>query len=123
MMFEGEYAKLWIEDTILFIEYRSHLVLTKQTAMEVLRSRLAFQRNQEYAVFCDPSGIVSADTDALDYLSREGTLLIKAVAFYTPSPLNILLTEFFLETHRRRLPAGIFKHKIQALKFLKSHSQ
>lgn len=122
-MFEDEYAKIWIEDTILYIEYSPHLVLTKQIAMEVLRRRLIFQKNIEYAVFCDPSGIVSAETEALDFLSREGNLLIKAIAFYTPSPLTNLLTEFFLETHRRKVPARIFRHKIQALKFLKSHNQ
>ncbi len=122
-MFEGEYVRIWIKDSILFVEYRPHLVLTKQIAMEILSTRLAFQKNREYAVFCDPSGIVSAETEALDYLSREGTLFIKAIAFYTPSPLDHLLTEFFLETHRRKIPTRIFGYKIQALKFLKSHSQ
>ncbi|MDT0644522.1 STAS/SEC14 domain-containing protein [Zunongwangia sp. F363] len=123
MMFEGEYANISIEDNILFLEYSPRLVLTYHVAKEVLSNRLAFQQNKAYPVFCNTSGIISAETNALDYLSHEGTLLIMAIAFYVNAPLNNLLTEFFLETHSRKIPAGIFKYRNQALKFLRPYTQ
>ena len=123
MKFEGKYVRIWREDTILFVEYRPELVLTKPIAMEVLRNRLSFQKDQEYVIYCDSSGIIGADTEALDYLSRQGTLLIKAIAFYTTNPLDNLLTEFYLKTHKRMVPTKVFRHKFQALKFLKSYNR
>lgn len=123
MMFEGEHVSIWIERNILFLKYRDSLVLTPKVAQEIVRSRLIIQHNQEYAVLCDTSGIFCAHLEALNYLSQDGLQLIKVVAYYADSPLNVLLTQFFLETHRKNIPAEIFNHKHQAINFLLKHSK
>jgi len=122
-MFEGDYVRIWLEHNILFLEYKDDLALTQEVAREVLSNRITFQQNREYAVFCNPSGILSADPKALDYLAKEGTILIRAIAFYAPTPIPHLLTEFFLEAHKKNVPAEMFKYKNQAIKYLTPYSQ
>jgi hypothetical protein len=122
-MLEGDYIKMWIEYHILFLEYRDGLVLDQEIAREILNSRLVFQQDREYPVFCDTSGILSAEPEALEILAAEGVLLIRAIAFYTKSPLDNLLTEYFIKTYRKHIPAEVFNHKHQAIQFLKPYSQ
>ncbi|MBZ9629792.1 STAS/SEC14 domain-containing protein [Salegentibacter sp. LM13S] len=122
-MYEDEYARIWIENDILFLEYQHGLELTQKVARVVVNSRITYQQNREYAIFCDTSGIIEADFEALTYLALEGLLLIKAIAFYPKFPPNILLTKFFLETLQENIPADIFETKNQAINFLIPYSK
>ncbi len=122
-MYEDEYTRIWIENDILFLEYKDGLDLTQKVAREVVNSRITFQKNREYAIFCDTSGIIKADFESLNYLALEGLLLIKAIAFYPKFPPNILLTKFFLETLRENIPAEIFETRNQAISFLTPYSK
>ncbi len=117
-MKEGEYINMWLTDGILFLEYRDELDLNLGKAREILKSRLIFQQDKDYPVFCDTSGIRSADPEALEFLAEEGVLLIRAVAFYTKWPLENLLTEYFIRTYGKQVPAKVFNHKHQAILFL-----
>ncbi len=99
------------------MEYKDNLILTKEVARKILNTRLIFQKNKEYPVFCDTSGILEVEPEALEYFAIEGTLLISAVAFYTQSPLNNRLTEYFLRTYSKHIPAEIFNHKHKAIQF------
>ena len=121
MIMESKYINIWVKDSILFLEYKEELHLNLKKAGEVLKSRLIFQQDKEYPVFCDTSGIRNAEPDALEFLAEEGLLLIRAVAFYTKSPLENLLTEYFNRTYRMQVPAKVFNHKHQAILFLKSY--
>ena len=121
-MYEDEYARIWIENDILFLAYKDGIDLTQIVAQEVVNNRITYQQSREYAVFCDTSGIIEADFEALTYLALEGLLLIKAIAFYSKFPPNILLTKFFLETLRENIPAEIFESKNQAINFLIPYS-
>lgn len=120
-MFENRYARIWIKDRILFIEYRPNLVLNLKEAKRVVSDRLGLQKNKAFPVLCDPSGILKTNIETLEYLSREGSLLIKALAFLTKNPRSLLLTKFYMETHRHEIPTAVFKNKFQALHFLQSH--
>lgn len=122
-MYEGKYTRIWTENNILFLEYRPNLILDLNSVQHVLAERLVFQQNKEYAVFCDPTGIISADNNAMDFLSQEGCLLIKAIAFYVQSPLPVLLTEYYIKTHIQKVPAEIFKNKFQAINYLLPYSK
>ncbi|WBL22329.1 DUF7793 family protein [Zunongwangia sp. HRR-M8] len=122
-MFEAEYINMELTDGILFLEYRDELDLNLEKAREILKSRLIFQQDSEYPVFCDTSGIRSAEPEALEFLADEGVLLIRAVAFYTKHPLDNLLTEYFVRTYGKKVPAKVFNHNHQAILFLKPYCE
>ncbi|TDN79353.1 hypothetical protein DET49_13816 [Salegentibacter sp. 24] len=120
-MFEGRYGKFWIRDDILFVVYKPELVISLKVAKQVVRDRLEVQQNLEYPVFCDLSGVTDSSLVARRYLVQEGTLLIKALAFYTTSPVAVRLTEFYLKTLNHKVPTKFFTNKDQAINFLKPY--
>lgn len=122
-MFKGKYGTYWIEDGILFVDYKPDLIVSLKVAKRIARDRMEFQQNKEYPVFCNLDGIVGAHSDARHYLVQEGTLLINALALHSTSPVAIRLTEFYLKIHNHKIPTQIFKHKNQAIHYLKPYTQ
>ncbi len=122
---EEEYINMSIENGILFLEYKEDLDLNLEKARQILKTRLVFQQDKEYPIFCNTSGIRNAEPDALEFLAKEGNLLIKALAFYTKSPLDNLLTEYFIRTYRKEkdIPAKVFNHTHKAIQFLKPYTK
>lgn len=118
-MFENRYARIWIKDNILFLEYKPNLILNLKEAKRVVSDRMGLQKNKAFPVLCDPSGILKSNIETLEYLSREGSLLIKALAFLTKNPRSFLLSKFYVETHKQEIPTAVFENKFQALNFLK----
>ncbi len=122
-MFEGKYGTYWIQDEILFVDYKPDLIVTLKVAERIVRDRLEFQKDQEYPVFCNLTGIVGTHSEARHYLVQEGTLLITALAFYATSPVAARLTEFYLQTLSHQIPTKIFTHTNQAIQFLKTYTE
>lgn len=120
-MFEGKYGTYWIADDILFVVYKAGLAVTLKVAREIVNDRLEVQKNVEYPVFCDITGIVSSNSEARHFLSQEGTLLIKALAIYATEPVSIRLTEFYLKTLSHKIPTKLFVNKNQSISFLKPY--
>jgi hypothetical protein len=122
-MFEGKYGTYWITDDILFVAYKTDLVVTLKVAKRIVNDRLEFQKDVEYPVFCDLTRIIGSDSEARHYLVQEGTLLIKALAVYATSPVAVRLTEFYLKTLSHKIPTKLFTNKNQAIRFLKPYSK
>lgn len=120
-MFEGRYGQYWIRDNILFVVYKPELVISLKVAKQVVRDRLEFQQNLEYPVCCDLSGVTDSSSEARQYMVQEGTLLIKALAFYTTSPVAGRITEFYLKTLSHKVPTKFFTKKSLAINFLKPY--
>lgn len=119
-MDDGSYTQIRIEDGIVFLAYRSHLLLNLKVAQKVVADRLIYQKNKAYPVFCDVSGILQSDIEALDYLASEGALLIEELVIFSKNPSTLLLSKFFVETHKLPMPTAVFENKFQALNFLRN---
>lgn len=115
---ENEAAKFWIEEGILFFEYKPNTILDLKTAKKVVADRLELQENKAYPIFCDIRGIVALDKPARDYLAKEGSLLAKAVSTLALEPVSSGIVEFYIQTSKPRVPTKIFTNKFLALKFL-----
>lgn len=120
-MFKGKYGTYWINEGILFIDYKSDLTISLKVAKRIVRDRMEFQQNKEYPVFCNLNGIVGLQSEARHYFAREGTMLMNALALHSTSPVAIRLTEFYLKIHNHRIPTQIFTHKNFAINFLRPY--
>jgi hypothetical protein len=80
------------------------------------------QKGVAYAVFCDMRGIKDSDKPARDYLAKEGSALVKAVAVFTDSPVTRIMANFYLTISRPTVPTKMFTDKNNALEFLKPYS-
>ncbi len=118
-MYDSCYTQISIEDDILYLIYRPNLILNIKVAKKVVTDRLVCQKNKAYSVLCDTSGIIRADVEALDYLASEGTIFIEELAIFCKNPRAFLLSKFYVETHKQKIPTAVFENKFQALNFLK----
>lgn len=115
---DNEFSQLWIRNGILFVEYKSDVHIDLVAAQLIVADRIRFQNDSYYAVLCDIRGITSIDKEARDYLAQSGSVLTKAVALVYDQPVSLMLSTFYLEINRPRVPSAVFTDRGAALGFL-----
>ncbi|AXP80841.1 hypothetical protein CJ739_1755 [Mariniflexile rhizosphaerae] len=117
---ENEYAKLWVENDILFVVYKSDVSIDLAGAIKIVEDRLFLQEGKAFLIFCDMRGVKSADKAARNYLALEGSVLIKAVALLINNPLSYIISGFYLKTSKPIIFTKVFTDDAEALAFLRS---
>jgi hypothetical protein len=118
--FENDFAEFWTEDDILFFIYKSGITMNLDAAKTVVADRINVQKGIPYPVFCDMRGIKDSDKPARDYLAKEGSLMVNAVAVLTDSPVTRIMANFYLTISRPTVPTKMFTDKAHAIEYLKS---
>lgn len=116
--YENQNAKFWIENGILFFEYKPNTAIDLQVAIKVVADRIAFQNERILPVFCDTRGIASIDKAARDYLAKSGSLLAKAVALLGAENVSMTMSTFYLEINKPSVPTRVFTIEQEALDYL-----
>ena len=118
--FQNAFAEFWTEHDVLFFVYKPGVVITLDAAKQIVGDRLKVQKGTTFPVFCDMRGIKDSERAARDYLAKEGSSLVKAVAVLTDSPVTKIMLNFYLTISRPLIPTKMFTNETQALEFLKS---
>lgn len=116
--FENEYARCWIDDGLLFFEYKKDVNIDIHAAKKIIHERTQFQNNQIYPLLTDIGGVNYFDKNARDYFASEGTRLIAAVAILVESPISRLIAKFYMSVNKPVVPTSIFTDRKKALAFL-----
>ena len=119
--FENEFAEFWIEDEILFFNYKKDINLNLATVKRVVADRIKVQEGLSYPVICDARGLKEADKEARDFLAKEGSELVIAVAIITGSPLTRFLFNFYVTINKPLTPTKMFMDQDQALSYLQEY--
>ncbi|WP_225037091.1 hypothetical protein [Winogradskyella sp. SM1960] len=115
---ENDYASYKFSDGILIITYNKDVVIDLPVAVYVVKERLEIHEGRALPVLCDVRQIKEVNKAARSYLSIEGSILVKAVAFIVDSPVSEMLSEFYLRTNTPTIPTKAFNNFDLALKFL-----
>ena len=118
---ENDYASYKFSDGILIITYSKDVVVDLPAAVYVVKKRLAIHEGRALPVLCDVRQIKEVNKAARSYLSIEGSILVKAVAFIVDSPVSEMLSEFYLRTNTPTIPTKAFNNFDMALKFLNQY--
>ena len=121
--FEIEFAEFWIENGIMFYIYKRGVKVNRQVAELVVSDRIKLQNGVSYPVFCDMTGIKDSDKPGRDYLAKEGSALVTAVAALIDSPVTKIMLNFYLNINRPITPTRMFTVKSEALAFLESYKK
>jgi hypothetical protein len=117
--FENQFAEYWVEDGVLFFIYKPGTNMNLEAARQVVKDRLEVQNGKSYPVFCDMRGVRDSDKPARDYLAKEGSSLVRAVAVLTDSPVTKIMLNFYLTISKPLIPTKMFTDRSQALQYLK----
>lgn len=118
---ENEYARLWIQNRILFFEYKSGVQITLEVARKVVADRVALQNGRAFPILCDISGVLGSEKAARDYLSLSGSVLTRAISFLVAPTVPLAILRFYLEKNKPPIPTAHFSDKAQAIKFLEPY--
>lgn len=117
--YRNQNARFWIEEGILFFEYKPNTTIDLEVARRVVADRVAFQNERQLPVFCDMRGIISTDKAGRDYLAKSGSLLATAVALLVSEKVSMTLSAFYLEINKPSVPTQIFTDEQEALEYLR----
>lgn len=120
--FQNDFAEFWIEDSILYFVYKPGSRINLQAAKRIVEDRVNLQNGVAYPVFCDMRNVMDSDKSARDYLAKEGSNLVKAVAVMIDSPITKMMLNFYLAVNKPITPTRLFTDKNQALEYLNSYS-
>lgn len=119
--FENEYALFWVENGILFFEYKPDVILDLNVAKRVVADRIQFQNEKTYPVLCDIRGIIDTDKSGRDYLAQSGSLLTKAVGLIVNQKVSITISNFYLQISKPTVPTKLFTNKEDGIIYLKHY--
>lgn len=107
MKAENAYASFEIKEGVLFFIYKEGIDIDLATARKIVSFRLNYQKGKKYPVLCNVNGIRSIDVNARRFLATEGSVLIKAVALVSDTPLSLILSEIFIKGNSPTVPARV----------------
>lgn len=121
MVSDGDFAKMWIADEILFFVYKPIDLIDIKRARIIVKQRLEIQNEVAYPVFCDLRGVNNAQKEAREYLAIEGSLMTKAIALLVKDEHAKTILDMYLSTTVVKTPTQVFLEKDRALSFLKAY--
>ena len=120
---KGRAADIWIDNGIVYCIYHSFTVLTLKKAQEIVTQRLEVQKDKYYPVYYDINGLRHSHKEARDYLAREGSILTNAVAYLASDHYSYKMIRFFIRNSKPRVPSKVFRHKFNALTYLRRYKK
>ncbi len=115
---ENEHIVFWIENEILFSEYKHPFEMTLENSIEIyaLRKEISNGRDQ---LFCyDITNLKSMTKEARDYGELHGQDELKASAIIVNSHLTMFIYNAFLKLKNVKIQVKAFRTKELALEWL-----
>ncbi|MBO9701017.1 MAG: hypothetical protein J7604_12460 [Sporocytophaga sp.] len=118
-VFENDYIKMWIEDGVLWAEYKE-IILRLKEAKKIVSDRIIFQKGAIYPAIADIRKIKYVDREANEYLSKEGNAILVCVAIIVESHVSEILGNFYLRINKPLLPTKLFRNVEKAKAWVES---
>ena len=118
---ENDFAEFHLKNGIMFFTYKKDSYLDLEAAMRVVNDRVSIQNGKSYPVLCNITGLKGISKDGRDFLAKEGSELVKAVALIGASPGLRVMTNFYLYVNKPIVPTKVFPSKSEALKYLENY--
>ncbi len=120
---ETPYVKMSLENGLITAKFSDGLEMDLRIARLCVNERLKLSEGCYYLFLIDMTGIQSISKDARDFLSNEGTRLVKAGALIVKSPVSRTVGNIFLAVNKPLVPTRLFTDETAALSWLKQYSE
>lgn len=119
--FENDYVSMWIEDDILFSNYKKQLEIDIDVAKQIVLDRINFTGGKPYCIMIDFTHLKSVTKDARDYMNNPqgGLKGLLGGAFLSNNVVATLFVNLFLKVSHPSIPARFFTKKTEAIDWLK----
>ncbi len=119
--FENDYVAIWIEDDILFSNYKKQLSLDIVSAKQIVKDRVEFTGGKSYFILIDFTNLKSTTKEARDYMNdpNGGLTGLLGGAFLSNNVVATLFVNLYLKVNNPTIPAKFFTNKAEAIHWLK----
>ena len=126
-IYNTEFASITFENGIISVIFKKGPI-TIAIAKEIISKRLEFCQGEDFPLFISDTGngISSLDRGARELMGGENSGKgINATAFFTDSPLNKYIINFFLRISNKqtKFPTKIFSNQDEAIKWLENFAK
>ena len=120
---ENDYATFHIDDNVLHFAYKPNIDLNLAAAQKIVADRLKMQGERPLPVIVYVNKVKGSEKSARDYLAKEGSERVLAVAVVVKSPALKIATDFYLMVNRPLVPTKVFRNKEDALAYLEQFKE
>jgi hypothetical protein len=116
---KNDFMEMWLENGIIHGIYLPNTIITLEVAKKCVEDRLKIANGKSYPSLVNLKNIAGEEKAARDYYSTgEGIKHLIAGAFIVDSYLPALLANIYLKINKPKVPARLFNHEENALKWL-----
>lgn len=115
---ENEHIIFWIENGILFSEYKLPFEMTLENSKEIYALRKEISKGEDQLFCYDITHLKSMTKEARDYGELYGQDDLKASAIIVNSHLTLFIYNAFLKLKNVKIPVKAFRTKELALHWL-----
>ena len=116
---ENDFIRFWIEDGILYSEYKKPTDITLENAKRLIALRHELSNNKKQYWCYDFKGLKSFTKEGRDYADIHGQDFLHASAAVVNSHITMFLFNIFVKIKNVKIPFKAFKNKDKAVKWLK----
>lgn len=114
----SEVVEICKVDEIVICTFAKGSVVDIQTAKQMVKERLEFQKGNSYPLMIRLNGLKFASSEARNYMKKEGQQGIKAGAFIVSNPVERIILNFLLTISTPHVPTKSFTNEKEALNWL-----
>jgi hypothetical protein len=120
---ENDSIKYWVEDDILFSEFKKETNLTLESVNQLIRLRHKISNNKKQYWCLDLKNVKSYPKEVREYANIHGQDFLHACAAIQHSHVSRFILNSFLKIHKPVIPLKGFNKKEAAISWLKELKQ
>jgi len=116
---DNEYNKIWIENDIMFAEYKPNTFVTLEMAKRQVKDRLELARGRAYPICGSIVNLEKVANDAREFLGTEkANQGVICFAIVTANPLQKMFGNFYLNFRKSKIPMRLFTNREDAIRWI-----
>lgn len=117
---ENSAIRFWIEEEILFSEYKQPYEMNLENSKEIYELRKQISEGKDQYFCYDIGNLKSMSKEARDYGEKYGQENLAASAIIVNSHITLFLYNTFLRIKKVKIPVKAFKKRDQGIEWLKN---
>lgn len=115
---ENDIVKFWIDEGILFSEFKTEIVMTLENAKKIidLRHQISSNEKQYWCFFTN--GLKSYEKQGRDYSDVHGQDFLYATALIVHSNITMFMFNVYIKIKNVKIPFKVFTNKEKAVEWL-----
>ncbi len=120
---ENEFIRFWIEDGILFSEFKQPIHLDLNIGVDIINLRHKISAGEKQYWCYDFKNILSMSSETKEHAAKYGQEYLHATAVIVYNHLQKFIVNIFISLKKPKIPFLAFTDKEKAISWLRSHQE